>query len=128
LGALARYLGRARPDVLLAAKTPTNLLALWARRASGVATRIVVAEHTQLSQSIARTRKWRWRHIAPLVAREYAAADAIVCVSDGVADDLAHVTGLARERMRTLYNPVVTPAIAARAAEPAAHPWLGADA
>jgi glycosyltransferase involved in cell wall biosynthesis len=127
LADLVGYLDRSRPDVLLAAKTPTNLLALWARRASGLATRVIVAEHTLLSQSIAHSRKWRWRHIAPLVARGYAEADAIVCVSEGVAKDLAGATGLPRSRMTAIYNPVVTPVLAARAAEPSPHPWLDAD-
>lgn len=128
LADLARYLDRVRPDVLLSAKTPTNLLALWAQRASGGATRVVVAEHTQLSQSIARERKWRWRYIAPLVARAYAGADAIVCVSDGVADDLAYTARLQRSRLSTIYNPVVTPELALRAAEAPPHAWLDASA
>ena len=124
LADLTRYLQQVRPAVLLSAKTPTNLLALWARRLSSVATRVVVAEHAQLSQSIARSRKWRWRYIAPLVARSYPQADAIVCVSDGVADDLAHTARLPRARIHTIHNPVVTPELAARAAEPPPHSWL----
>ncbi len=121
---LARYLKHERPDALLSAKTPTNLLALWAREAARVPTRVLVSERTQLSESIARDRKWRWRHIAPLVGRVYAGADAIVCVSDGVADDLARTAGLPRARIRTVYNPIVTPALAALAAELPAHPRL----
>jgi glycosyltransferase involved in cell wall biosynthesis len=121
---LARYLERERPDVLLAAKTPTNLHALWARRASRAPTRVIVSERTQLSESIANDRRWRWRYIAPLVGRVYAEADAIVCVSDGVADDLARTAGLPRARMTTIYNPIVTPALAALAAEAPPHPWL----
>jgi glycosyltransferase involved in cell wall biosynthesis len=124
VASLARYLARTRPDVLLAAKTPTNLLALWARRASRTPTRLIVSERSQLSDTIARDRKWRWRHIAPLVGHAYADADAIVCVSDGVADDLARTARLPRARIRTIYNPIVTPALAAAAAEPAPHPWL----
>jgi glycosyltransferase involved in cell wall biosynthesis len=127
LADLVRYYDRVRPQVVLAAKTPTNLLALWARRASGTMPPVVVAEHTQLSQSIQRSRKWRWRYIAPLVAREYAQAAAIVCVSDGVAEDLARTAGLPRARMTTIYNPVVTATLRTRATEPAPHPWL-ADA
>lgn len=123
---LARYLDRVQPAALLAAKTPTNLLALWARRLSGAATRVVAAEHTQLSQSIARSRRWRWRHIAPVVARMYPYADALAAVSDGVADDLARTARLARESISTVHNPVVTPALAARAAEPPPHPWFEA--
>ncbi len=124
LADLARYLADMRPAALLAAKTPTNLLALWARRLSGAPTRIVISERTQLSQSITLSRKWRWRHIAPLVARTYPWADAIAAVSDGVADDLAVTTGLPRAIIDTVYNPVVTPELAVRAAESAPHPWL----
>lgn len=124
LADLAHYLDRVRPAALVAAKTPTNLLALWARRLSGAETRVVVSERAQLSQSISMNRKWRWRHIAPLVARTYSWADEIAAVSDGVADDLAAVTGLPRDSITTVYNPVVTPELAALAAEAAPHPWL----
>jgi glycosyltransferase involved in cell wall biosynthesis len=127
VGDLTRYLKRARPDVLIAAKTPTNLLALWARAASGVDTAVIVSERTQLSTTIARDPKWRWHYIAPLVGRLYATADAVTCVSDGVGDDLARTTGLPRARIRTIYNPVVTPELPLLAAEPAPHPWLAEE-
>src|ERR1051325_2896393 len=45
LPALSRYLRREQPDVLLSAMTHVNLMALWARRLAGVATRMVVSEH-----------------------------------------------------------------------------------
>lgn len=121
---LAEYLKRVRPAALLAAKTHTNLLAVWARRASKTSTRVVLAEHTQLSQSIQESRKWRWRHIAPLVGRAYPWADAIAAVSDGVADDLARTAKLPRESITTVYNPVVTPSLRVKARGPAPHPWL----
>jgi glycosyltransferase involved in cell wall biosynthesis len=124
LSSLARYLATERPAALLAGKTPTNLLALWASRLSGADTRIVISEHTQLSQSITLSRKWRWRHIAPVVARTYPEAAAIVAVSNGVADDLATTAGLPRDGISTIYNPVVTPSLAVQASEPAPHPWL----
>lgn len=124
VSALARYLSTEQPAALLAAKTPTNLLALWASRLSGADTRIVISEHTQLSQSITLSRKWRWRHIAPVVARTYPGAAAIVSVSNGVADDLAATAQLPRDSIDTIYNPVVTPSLAAQASEPAPHPWL----
>lgn len=127
LADLARYLARERPAALLAAKTHTNLLAIWARALASVSTRVVVSERTQLSQSIALSRKWRWRHVAPLVARHYPRADAITAVSDGVADDLARTTGVARASIQTLYNPVVTPEMLALASAPPAHPWLEQD-
>ncbi|MFB4205561.1 Glycosyltransferase Gtf1 [wastewater metagenome] len=121
---LARYLAEYRPASLLAAKTRTNLLALWARHQSGLSTRVVLSEHTQLSRAIAASRKWRWRYIAPLVGRYYPEADAVVSVSEGVGDDLAATAGLPRGSITTIHNPVVTPALAERAASPSPHPWF----
>lgn len=121
---LARYLASVRPAALLAAKTYTNLLALWAQRLSGAPVRIVTCEYSQLFRAAAASRKWRWRHITPLVARGYRWANAIVAVSDGVADDLVRTADLPRERITTIYNLVVTPELHARAEAPPPHPWL----
>ncbi|RYG40716.1 glycosyltransferase, partial [bacterium] len=54
----------------------------------------------------------------------YPAAHEIVAVSNGVADDAARVLGLRRERITTIYNPVINPSLRAQAAEPPAHPWF----
>jgi glycosyltransferase involved in cell wall biosynthesis len=54
----------------------------------------------------------------------YLKADCIVAVSEGVADDLVSEVGLPRSAIRVIYNPVVTPELAARAEEPLVHPWL----
>ena len=58
--------------------------------------------------------------------RGYAAADAVVAVSDGVADDLAALAQLPRGRVRTIHNPVVGPDLARLAAETVEHPWFRA--
>ena len=59
-----------------------------------------------------------------LVRRTYGQADAIVAVSDGVADDLAAWSGLPRARIVTIYNPVVTDELIAGQREPVDHPWF----
>ena len=132
LGGLADYLRRRRPAVLISAMFYSNLLALWAREAAGVATRVVISEHNTLSQRIEQGRRrpkeaTRWRYLPALLARVYPRADAIVSVSDGVGDDLAAVAGLARSAIATIYNPVVFPELDRLATEPLAHPWLGQD-
>jgi len=128
LPGLADYLRRERPDALLSVLSYGNLVALWARRLAGVPTRVVVSERNTLSQSgIAtkkRERRWRNRHLPALIARTYPFADAITTVSDGVADDLAATTGLPRERLVTVYNPVVTDRLIERAGESLEHPWF----
>jgi glycosyltransferase involved in cell wall biosynthesis len=41
-----------------------------------------------------------------------------------VAEDLALTASLPRERITTIYNPVVTPALAGQAQAPLTHPWF----
>lgn len=59
----------------------------------------------------------RLRHLAGNAAR-------FICVSHGIAAALAATVRLPRDRITTIYNPVVTAGLHAKASEPSAHPWL----
>jgi glycosyltransferase involved in cell wall biosynthesis len=126
LADLADWLGREQPAALIAGKTHTNLVALWAARLARTSTRIAVTQHSVLSQELTspKGRRWRWRFVAPLVGATYPAAAAIVAVSDAVADDLARTTGLARDRITTIYNPVSSEHVTALAGAATPHAWL----
>jgi len=127
LPGLVRYLRKVGPDALIAATTYANLVAIWARRLAGVPTRVIVSERDNLSENLATgrwKRAWRWRHAAPLISHTYPGADAIVAVSDGVAEDLARVTGIPRASIHTVYNPVLTGELAAMSQEKVGEPWL----
>jgi glycosyltransferase involved in cell wall biosynthesis len=126
LPALAEHLMRDRPDVLLSAMPQENLIAVQARALAGAATRLVLTEHNTLSRRVAAARSANYRHLSPLIARQYPQAEAIVAVSRGVADDLAGLAQLPRARIAVIYNPVVPHDILARANAPVAHPWLQA--
>ena len=121
---LVRYLHQEKPLALLAAEPRLNCEAVWARRLAQVPTRLVVSEHLHLSHSKFGSAKWRKPYLPHLLRRTYGAADAIIAVSDGVADDLAASTGIPRTRITTIYNPVVTPQLQAKAQEPVDHPWF----
>ena len=121
---LVRYLRERRPEALLAALPTPNLMAVWARRLARVGTRIVVSERSTLSATIDGVGKWRKRYLPPLLRRTYLMADGIIAVSNGVAADLASVTGIPPARITTVYNPVVTPELHAKARQPLDHPWF----
>ena len=121
---LVRYLQCERPDALFSAKTPCNLVALWAKRLAGGSTRIVVSERSSLSPIVQRKKEWRWRFVPPVIGRVYPWADGIVSVSDGVGDDVASVTGLLRERITTIYNPIMAHEILEKSHGPLDHPWF----
>jgi len=87
----------------------------------------VTSEHNPLSHQVVQRSKrwnWRWRFLPPLIRGVYPWADAIVAVSNGVADDLSSTAGIARKRITTIYNPVVTPGLQEKARATLNHPWF----
>jgi len=124
LFALVRYLRREQPQVLLADKDKVNRLALWARRLAGVSTTVAVRLGINVSQNLA-TRGVIDRCLQRFSIRTfYPWADAIIVPSAGVADDLASLGRLPRDRIHVLPNPVVTPQLLAKAQASLEHPWF----
>lgn len=127
LPALIAYLRRRRPQAVLSTLPNANLGVLWARRLSGVTTRVVIREANSMSRVTTHAIAWKSRLVPYLAAHWYAQADAIIAVSAGVADELAGTLAIPRDRIRVIYNPSVTPDLFARAQEPPEHPWFTAD-
>jgi glycosyltransferase involved in cell wall biosynthesis len=121
---LVAWLRRERPDALLSTSHSTNVAAALAGRLARVPTRVVLRIDSQLSRSptLAGTRKQRRR--VRRARRIFPWADAWIAISEGVADDAARVTGIARRKIATIHNPVVTPELLRSAAEPVQEPWL----
>jgi glycosyltransferase involved in cell wall biosynthesis len=119
--ALANYLRRERPAALLSASHLVNVGAPWARSLARIRTTLVLRINTQMTRPIVniRTRYRLWQ--ARLF---YPCADAIIANSNGVADDVARVTGLPRGRITTIYDPVVTPDLREKMRTPLDHPWF----
>ena len=122
---LARYLRRTRPNVLIASLDHNNITALLARLVSRVSTDVIICQHNALSAE--RALGWRYRAVPWLYRALQHCARGIVAVSQGVADDLAVAASISRDRITTIYNPVIGPDFAQRAAGPAPHPWLADD-
>ena len=128
--ALARYLRLERPEALLSASHYVNVAAVWGRRLAGIDIPLVICQQTHLSRAITNTNFPGGRRplLGWLVRRFYPAADATVAVSDGVANDLASLAELPRERIRTIHNPVGMPELWTEAQEPLDHPWFAPGA
>lgn len=121
---LMGYLRRERPDALLSATHFANEIACMAVKLTGVPTRLVLSEHTNLSSDIRDSGKARAKLLPVTTRTIYPMADAIVAVSDGVADDMCRVSGLAREKVTTVYNPIDFAGLRAMAAEPIEDAWF----
>ena len=121
--ALAVYLRRRRPAGLLAAMTYPNLMAVLARFWSRAPVQVVLSEQNQPS-SFFDGRKLARLKVYAYYSLIYRWADEVTAVSDGVGDDLARVARLRRDRVKTVYNPVVSDELTRQAAEPVDHPWF----
>jgi glycosyltransferase involved in cell wall biosynthesis len=124
--ALARYLRRERPKAVVSALNYANVVALWARRLAGSSSRVLVNEQNTISRSAGNSARRRQRLVPHLVKLFYPWADYVIGNSEGVAEDLAQVTGLPPSQLKMLYNPVVTPEVRERARSPLDHPWFAA--
>lgn len=118
LPGLVGYLRRERPRALLSAMRHANVVAYLATRWSRQSTRLVISEHNTLSQA----QKQGGRKgivVRALMRPVYSRCHGVVAVSNGVADDLSQQLGLSRDRIQTIYNPVVSDQLAVRSQEPA---------
>jgi glycosyltransferase involved in cell wall biosynthesis len=121
--ALAAYLRRRRPDVLLTAMIHANLAGIVARFLAGARTRVVISERVAFA-SIGSHAPIKYRFVARWRRLVYPRANRIVAVSAGVADELVERCGISRERIDVIANPVVMPELESMACQPVDHPWF----
>jgi glycosyltransferase involved in cell wall biosynthesis len=122
LPALVRYLRRERPRAMLSTLEHANIMAVGAGLVARSGTRIVLREANILLP------REQMQGAKPHVERAlmrgcYRVADAVVAVSKSVEDDLARGLGLPRTSIRTIYNPIVTDDLDAKADAPLDDPW-----
>ncbi|GBD44052.1 N-acetylgalactosamine-N, N'-diacetylbacillosaminyl-diphospho-undecaprenol4-alpha-N-acetylgalactosaminyltransferase [bacterium HR40] len=119
--ALARYLRRNQPDVLLSGASHVNLVAVAAWKLARLPIALVLRASNYPSGNLAAfppaqrlVRLW----MRALARRFYPLADKVIAVSQGVAAELSALTGLDAERLEVIYNPVFGPELERQLAEP----------
>lgn len=122
LPGLVRYLRKERPYALLSALNHANVIVCLAHRLARVPSRLVISEHTTLSAS--RPQNARGRLLPWFMRWTYPWADAVIAVSQGVAEDLVRTLGISAERVKVIYNPVVDDDLLTKSKEPLDHPWF----
>lgn len=124
LGPLIQFLRKEQPDVLIANLGHNNILAIWAAAIARVKTKIIASQHSVLSTECATSRQWQYK-VLPLLCRFFLPkAHRVVAVSEGVAEDLIKTTGLSRDKLAVVYNPLDFRNFRQRMDEPVPHPWF----
>ena len=103
-----RYLRRERPDAVQVSMWPLTVVGIIAHRMARSSARLVVSDHANFTVQFGR-RKRRLGLIGWSMRLFYPLADARVCVSDKLGDDLALISGLRRGCFPTIYNPIPRP-------------------
>ena len=111
---VATYLDRERPDALLAENVLAAVAARMALHLARCPARVVAVLHEPL-----KTGRLRYR-----AQHAYPHADAVVGVSHEVSTEFEKIPGVERDRVHTIYNPVVSAHLMRGARQPANHPWM----
>jgi glycosyltransferase involved in cell wall biosynthesis len=120
--AIRDYVQEQSPDVLLAMMEGAGVLSIQAAKG---AVPVYVVSHIHFSRHCRHAPRWKERWLMPLAARWYLPrAAGVIGVSHGVSEDIRQAAGLKTERVRTIYNPILTDAFYKKAAEPVDHPWF----
>lgn len=120
---LVTYLKQTQPDVLMTALEDTNLAAIFAHLLARVPTRMVVTVHNNLTQESQRLKSLKRKLVPKLIRWTYPFADQVVAVSQGVAEDLKGL-GIRADKVRVIYNPIITPDFDSMAKAHLEHPWF----
>lgn len=124
LKSLCRYLRSERPIAILSTMGHANMIALLAKRLSGVNVRSIVREANILQPAVKGGFSGKTRILLTLLPHMYQWADGVVAVSHGVAEDLACYAGDASHRVTVIYNPVIDETLFEKASQPVCHPWF----
>ena len=123
---LAGYIRRERPVAVLSTLIHANVIALLGKALLRGRVRVVARIANTYSEELASGR-FKHRQALRLFKLLVPLTDGIVCVSQGVAEDLVSSIPASSVKVSTVYNPVPTLTIAERAEEPPDHPWFDTE-
>lgn len=125
---LIRFLKAERPDALLVAMWPLTTIAIWAVKLSRVPTRIVISDHNPMSIKPEAKGIFGTFPMRLTMQISYPFADAVVCVSNGVGEDIAKLARMSTDNLNVIYNPAARGELPEnQLSDETISPWLKAD-
>jgi glycosyltransferase involved in cell wall biosynthesis len=106
---LVRYFRRRRPHAIQISMWPLTVIGIIAHRLARSKARIVTSDHAALSKHYPPSNPLAYRSLIWSVRLFYPLADARILVANDAADDLARISGIDRNSLEVVYNPVGEP-------------------
>jgi glycosyltransferase involved in cell wall biosynthesis len=124
---LGLYLLTHKPQAILTPNVRLTVLALRASRLAHPATGVYANVHNTYGRTFQRLSASKAASRTKRIQDYYPRCRGIIAVSQGVAEDFCQLTGLPRQAVTVIHNPVVTPALQALAGQALSHPWFSPD-
>lgn len=105
---LAKYLRKARPDIVLSAMWPLTSVAVASWWLAGKPGRIFLSDHNQLSISCIQELEATVWTLRVTMRLTYPFANGVITVSEGVKKDICRLAGLSDSQVHVIYNPTAT--------------------
>ena len=126
---LIKYFQQERPDIFVSFLSHVNVTSVLAKIFSRTKTKLIISERTTFSHIPEITKTIKNKLLAslflkPLVKFTYPLADAIVCVSKGVAEDISRFLLFKINKVKVIYNPTVSDELYTLANQPVEHLWF----
>ena len=127
---LIKYLRQDEPDVFISFLSHVNVTSVLAKLFSRTKTKLIISERTTFSYTpeiakSAKNRLFATFFLKPLVRLTYPLADAIICVSRGVAKDISLFLPPSKtKKIKVIYNPTADKELYVLADQPIKHPWF----
>ena len=121
---LIKYLKNKK--IILVAMTGSRLDALIIKKILGNKIKCVIRIDSNLTHQYS-CGSIRRKLMLRAVNELYHLADAVICVSDGVAEDFKQAIPGAAHLVRMIYNPITSPDILGKSKQTLKHPWFNGD-
>jgi len=103
---LSRIFSKENYDISITAMWPLTLIPIIAKFMSSSKTKIIISDHTHLTTSRVHELRVPLILLKATIGMLYRLADAIVCVSNGVRDDIVSLGYLKKSSINVIYNPI----------------------
>jgi glycosyltransferase involved in cell wall biosynthesis len=124
LPGLIKYLKENRPDIFISAITHTNIISIIAKMFAKSKAKLVVTEHSMVSNITNETNKLSAYILRNMVKLLYPLTDAVVAVSKTIKMDLINNFFINEMKIHNIYNPIFEKNIINMSLEEVDHPWF----
>lgn len=124
LPGLMRYVRGNQPDALISVMDHANLVAAWAKMLTRTKTRLIATIHKDHLGYLREAPTFKDRLILRAFRYFQRSIDATVAVSQGAAESAARTAEIPVERIKVIYNVVVTAELSEKMMAAIDHPWL----